>query len=88
MELPDIRGQGQQPTVPGYDSEGMAERSYPASKVRGDGREEKPLVRGQGRRPRPRVVAGMSNPKPEARAETERSNPKSKEWWLRGRRRA
>ena len=33
-ELPPIRGQGQQPRVPGCDGTGTAERSYPASKVR------------------------------------------------------
>ena len=44
-----------------------AKRSYPASKVRGDSREELPRVRGQGRRPggatphqRPGVAAGRS----------------------------
>ena len=49
-ELPHVRGQGQRPRVPGCDGAGTpekshasprsgatAERSYPASKVRGDG---------------------------------------------------
>ena len=59
----------------------MAERSYPASEVR-DGQEEPPRARVQGQwlggatpRLRPGVVAG-------------RSNPMTKERWLRGRRRA
>ena len=53
--------QGQQPRVPGCDSAGMAEnsypsprsgvaarRSYPTSEVRGSGREELPHAQGQG----------------------------------------
>ena len=40
-ELPHVRGQGQRPRVPGCDGAGTAERSYPASEVRG-GREEQP----------------------------------------------
>ena len=60
-ELPHVRGQGQQPRVPGCDGAGMAEksypsprlgaaaeRSYPASKVRGRGQEELPHNQGQG----------------------------------------
>ena len=43
-ELPHVRGQGQWPRVPGYDGAGTAERSYPASEVRGSGREELPPV--------------------------------------------
>ena len=43
-ELPHVRGQGQQPRVPGCDSAGTAERSYPASKVGGAGPEEIPSV--------------------------------------------
>ena len=71
-ELPHIRGQGQQPRVPGCDGAGTAERSYPASKVRGGSREELPGVRGQwrpgGATPRPRsVAAGRSHLSPEAR---------------------
>ena len=50
-ELPQVRGQGQRPRVPGWDGAGMAERSYPTSEVRGSGREELPHVRGQGPRP-------------------------------------
>ena len=54
-ELPHFRGQGQRPRVPGCDSTGTAEksypsersgaaaeRSYPASKVRGGGQEALP----------------------------------------------
>ena len=43
-ELPHVRGQGQQPRVPGCDGPGTAERSYPVSEVRGDGQEEIPHV--------------------------------------------
>ena len=50
-ELPHVRGQGQRPIVAGCDGAGTAERSYPASEVRGDGREEPPCAQGQGRRP-------------------------------------
>ena len=32
-ELPHVRGQGQQPRVPGCDGAGTAERSFPTSKV-------------------------------------------------------
>ena len=53
-ELSHIRGQGQQPKVPGCDSAGMVERSYPTSEVG---------------------------------AADWRSNPTSKERWLRGHRR-
>ena len=35
VELPHVQGQGQWPTVPGCDSAGTAERSYPVSEVRG-----------------------------------------------------
>ena len=45
-ELPRVRGQGQWPRVPGCDSTGAAERSYPASKTRGGGREEQPHLQG------------------------------------------
>ena len=64
-ELPHIRGQGQWPRVPGYDSAGKAESSYPSprsgvvagwsyptSEVRGGCQEKLPCVRGQGWRPR------------------------------------
>ena len=45
-KLPHVRGQGQRPRVPGCDSAGIAERSYPTSKVRGGGLEELPHVQG------------------------------------------
>ena len=47
-ELPHIRGQGQQPRVPGCDGTETAQRSYPVSEVRGGGQEELPRVQGQG----------------------------------------
>ena len=54
--------------MPGCDSTGGAERSYPTSKVSGGRWEELPP--------------------PEVGVAAERSNPSSKEWWLRGHRRA
>ena len=60
-EPPQVRGQGQQPRVPGCEGTGTvrgatlrarsvaAGGSYTASKVRGSGREETTCVRGQGR---------------------------------------
>ena len=53
---PHIRGQGQHPRKPGYNSTGTAKRSYPMSEVRDGSREKLPYARGQGRR------AEMSNP--------------------------
>ena len=50
-ELPDVRGHGQRPRVPGWDGAGTAESSYPMSKVRGGGREELPHVQGKGQQP-------------------------------------
>ena len=82
-ELPDVRGQGQRARVPGCDSTGTDQRSYPTSEVRGSSREELPHVRGQGWRP-----AGRSYPMPNVRAAAERSSPMSKERWLHGCRRA
>ena len=41
-------GQGQWPRVPGCDGTGTAERSYPASEVRGGGWEELPHSRARG----------------------------------------
>ena len=52
------------------------------SEVRGGGREELPHVRGQEWR------LGGATPRPGSRAVAGRSNPTSKEQWLRGRRRA
>ena len=69
-ELPHIRGQGQRPRVPDCDGAGTAERSYPASEVRGRSLEEIPSVRGQGLRPggptpcpRSRACVGAGGPK-------------------------
>ena len=50
-KLPHVRGQGPWSRVPGCDSAGMAERSYPTSEFRGGGREELSHFRGQGRWP-------------------------------------
>ena len=63
-ELPHVRGQGQQPRVPGCDSAGAAERSYPTTKVRGRSQED-PMPKGwrpRGTTPHPRsgAVAGKS----------------------------
>ena len=70
-----------------------AKRSYPSPKLGGatesarlrqhrSGREELPHVRGQGR-----WLRGAT-PRPRSGAVAERSNPTSKEQWLRGRQRA
>ena len=45
-ELPYVGGQGQQPRFPGCDGTGIAERSHPATEVRGSGREEPPHIQG------------------------------------------
>ena len=84
----DLEGQGQRPRVPGCDGAGTAERSYPKSEVRGDGREEIPRARGQGQQPRratlrlrqevapkARAVTGGSNPMPKARGEGQEKQP-------------
>ena len=90
-----VRGQGQWPRVPGSNGAGMAERSYPSSKVRGGGREELLHFQRQVRRLggstprlRPGAVARRSNPTPEARGSCREEQPTSKEQWLHGRRRA
>ena len=82
QELPHVRGQGQQPTVPGCDGARTAKKSYPTSEVKGDRREELLCIRGQGRqpggatpRPRPGAVAGRSNPTPEARGGSREDQP-------------
>ena len=65
----------------------MAKRSYPASEVRGCGQEEIPHTPS----PRPGVAGRRSYPtppRPRQRAVAGRTNPMSKEQWLRGRRRA
>ena len=59
-EPPHVRGQGQQPRVPDCDGAGTAERSYPASEVRGGGREEIPHAPS----PRPGAAGGRSYPTP------------------------
>ena len=69
------------------ESEAAAKRSYHTSEVRGGSREEIPHAPS----PRPGAMGGRSysmplSPRP--RAAVGRSNPKSKEPWLRGRRRA
>ena len=45
-QLPRVRGQGWLPRVPGCDSAGAAERSYPTPEARGGGREEQPKAQG------------------------------------------
>ena len=45
-ELPHVRGQGQQPRVPGCNGAGMAEKSYPMSEVKGGSQEDQPHVQG------------------------------------------
>ena len=96
-ELPHVGGQGQQRRVPDCDGAGTAERSYPASEVRRGGREEIPSlrVRGGGQEelphaptPEARAAAGRSNLRPRPGAVARRTNPTSKEPWLRQRRRA
>ena len=62
--------------MPGCNSAGAAERSYPMSEVRGGGREELPHPRGQGWWP------GGATPPLRSGAVAKRSNPMSKEWWL------
>ena len=44
-EIPHVQGQGQRPRVPGCEGAGTAERSYPASEVRGSW-EEPPRIQG------------------------------------------
>ena len=105
-ELPHVHGQGQWPRVPDFDGAGTAERSYPASKVRGGDERSYPMSEvgsAAGRsyptppnpgvvagrrypmplRPRPGAAAGRTNPRPEARGTAGRTNPESKEPWLR-----
>ena len=71
----------------------MAERSFPTSEVRGSSREELISVLGQGRQRRlpgcnSAGAAERSYPTLEAGAAAGRSNPTSKERWLRVHRRA
>ena len=60
--------------------EWSGKRSYPASKVRGGGKECQAVTAQE----QPRGAT----PHPRSGAVAERSNPTSKEWWLHGRRRA
>ena len=69
------------------ESRGGNERNYPTSEIRGNGREEiphalKPEARGDGRRSYPTPLS------PRPGAAVGRTNPTSKEPWLRGHRRA
>ena len=54
-DLPHVRGQGQQPRVPGCNGAGTAERSYPTSEVRGAAERRYPAskVRGSDERSYP-----------------------------------
>ena len=47
-EVPPARGQGQWPRVPGCDSTGTVERSYPMPEARDSSQEELPHARGRG----------------------------------------
>ena len=83
-DLPHARGQGQQPggatatPMPGA----VARRSCCNPDARGSGQEELPHARGQGLR------LGAANATPRSGAVVGRSNPRSKERWLCGCRRA
>ena len=70
-ELPHVRGQGQQPRVPGCDSTGKTESSYPASDVRGGDERSDPAseVRGCGQEELPHA------PKPKARGSGREEQP-------------
>ena len=72
MELPHVRGQGQWLRVPGCDSAGTAEKSYPASKVRGGDERSYPAseVRGGGREELPHAP----NPKARGGGQEDQSN--------------
>ena len=72
-ELPYVQGQGQRPRVPDCDGTGMAERSYPASEVRGGNERSYPTsevgaAAGKGYptplSPRPGAVGWRSYPTP------------------------
>ena len=70
-ELPHIQGQGQRPKVPDCNSAGMAERSYPASEVRGSSQEELPHA------PKPEARGGRREEQtmPEARGDGREDQP-------------
>ena len=94
-ELPHVRGQGQKPGGP-HARRAVAKRSYPTSEVRGSGQEcQAAMVQERQRRAtlclRSGVAAGRSHPTPprgRPGVEAGRTNPRSKKWWLHGRRRA
>ena len=69
---------------PASEVRGGDERTYPASEVWGGGPEELPHA------PMPEARGGgqEEQPRPEAGAVAGRTNPRSKELWLRGHRRA
>ena len=62
-ELHQVRGQGQRLRVPDCDGAGTAERSYPASEVRGGGWEELPHA------PKPEAKGGGGEEQPHARGQ-------------------
>ena len=62
-ELPHVRGQGQRLRVPDCDGAGTAERSYPASEVRGGGWEELPHA------PKPEAKGGSGEEQPHDRGQ-------------------
>ena len=61
-ELTQVRGKGQQPRVPGCYGAEMAERNYPASKVRGGDERSYPVseVRDSGREDQPHVQGAVA----------------------------
>ena len=83
-ELPHVRSQGQRRRVPDCDGAGTAQKSYPASEVRGGGERSylASEVRGGGQEEIPHA------PSPRPGAAGGRTNPTSKEPWLRGHRKA
>ena len=78
-ELPHVRGQGWQLRVPGCDSPGAAERSYPTSEVRGRSREDTLpkgwWPRGATSRPRSGAAAGRSYRRSEVRGSSREALP-------------
>ena len=83
--MSEVRGGGRE-EIPSVRGRGGDKRSYPASEVRGGGQEEIPHT------PKPEARGGRWEelphaPTPEARG-GRRSNPTSKELWLRRHRRA
>ena len=76
-ELALTQGQGQRPRVPGCDSPGAAERSYPTPEVGAAAGRSYPT-------PEVGAAAKSSYPTPKVGAAAGRSNPPSKEQRLRG----